>query len=246
MSLLRQIVSGAAQPSTVLIERIDRHNTQEDTPYRPGWHPSELSQGFCPLHLALRDLGWIRVRNRIEGRVNRIFDNGHYFHERMQRYLREMGLVLRDEHFGDPEKDYLCEEVPLVHECGLTGRADNFVLVDGVLSVVDYKSIRQEQYNLLHKPLDKHERQVWLYLGMVDAAIPKHLADVPIQGLLVYENKNDQSLKEFVVRWGREGKDYFDQTVRTLQDINQAIADKDPWRLECNCGDCPTREDLGR
>lgn len=246
MSLLKQIVSGASAPSTVLLERLDRYNTQEDSPPRPGWHPSELSQGYCPRHLVLRELGWIKERNRIDGRVQRIFDNGHYFHARIQKYVKDMGIVMVDEFFGDKENGHLCEEVKLEHPCGLTGRSDNFVRLDNVLNVIDYKSIRQEQFNLLHKPLEKHAKQVWLYLGMVEALTPPHLANLPIRGLLVYENKNDQSLKEFLVTWGEKGREYFDSVVEDLTAMNLAIAAEDPELVSCTCGKCPTKEDLGR
>lgn len=243
MSLLRDLI--VDEDSGLLVARLDDHLRDLPADERPGWHPSELSRGFCPRQLVLLELGLIRRKVRIDPRLRRIFDNGHGFHHRIQGYVRDMGIVVRHPDIGDPDLDYLCEELKLRHPCGMTGRADNLLKILRVLYLTDYKSTNDRMFSNLLKPLDSHVRQVWLYLGMFSQTMPEDLTAYPLKGLIVYENKNDQTLKEFPVAWGSSGKEYFDSTVQQLEEMNAAIAEETPGAVPCTCGKCPTRKDLG-
>lgn len=239
MSLLRNLVRG--QTDDDLIAKIDAVLNSYEGEERPGWHPSALSWGFCPKQLVLAsiDSGMIGVDRKAKKPspvLQRVFDTGHSFHDRVQSYVRETGLVVRHEQLGNPKRDYLCEEVSLKHPCGLTGRADHLLLMGGSLMVVDYKSTNQRYFDALFKPMDKHVRQVWLYLGMLEHAIPEDLSAFPLQGLLLYENKNDSAMRQFKVPWNQEGRQYFDEMVFLLEKMNRAIEKRDPDGIYCNCG----------
>jgi hypothetical protein len=243
--VLRSLVT-AQSDDGVLIGKLDEHLNARPPDDRPGWHPSELSRGYCPRNLVLVKLGLLRVKVRNDARMQRIFDNGHYFHYRIQKYVREMGLPLRHEKLGDPELDYVCEEVKLRNErVDMRGRADNILAIGPHLYVTDYKSANKHMFDALFKPMESNVKQAWLYLGMLTDMLPADLQTYGLRGLIVYESKNDQALKEFVVPWATEGKAYYDSVVEDLAAVNDAIEAKKPGRVPCTCGKCPSRKDLG-
>ena len=95
-------------------------------------------------------------REPVDGRVQRIFDNGHGMHERIQGYLRDMGVLLMD-------------EVPLMNEdYEIQGHTDGILAVvkkrlDWV-RVLELKSINGRGFQALREPLEKHKAQAQVYL----------------------------------------------------------------------------------
>lgn len=95
-------------------------------------------------------------KDPIDARVRRIFDNGHGMHERIQGYLKKMGLLLMD-------------EVPLVNdEYEIQGHTDGILAKKkGNLKAVDVlelKSINGRGFQALKDALEKHKAQAMVYL----------------------------------------------------------------------------------
>lgn len=213
--------------------------TTSNKPVRPGYHPSALSRQLCPRLEALTQLGYLTPVQNIDGRLQRIFDNGHHMHARFQKWTRDMKLVVKHPKLKGlgPAKTY-AQEVPLTHPVGVNSRCDDILnLEEGWWDVVDYKSINQDNFRTLLRPISYHEKQLTVYLGLVDYKFegkpPKKL-----RGRLVYEGKSDQSLKEFVVPWDDQHRALFDTFIGTLQSINEAVANEAPLSVPCTCGKC--------
>lgn len=201
--------------------------------YKPGYHPSSISYKLCPRQEALIQLGYLTPVKNVDAKLERIFATGHALHDRYQRWSRKMGVVAEHERFGG-----LAQEVRLKHPVGISGRCDDILeLEDGYWDVVDYKSMNHNAFATLIQPLEYHEKQLIVYLGLVDYLFdgkpPKNL-----RGRLVYECKSTQDMKEFVLPWSAERKQAFEDLIALLTTINEAVAEDDPLRVPCNCGVC--------
>ena len=113
-----------------------------------------------------------------EPRVLRIFDNGDYTHMRIITVLFGIGVVRSVEIKIPPQKI-------------IAGRADAIIDIDGKPYVLEIKSSSQYKFDKLMEPESDHMKQIQLYM---------HFFKIP-QGILLYENKNTQTLKEFVVEY---------------------------------------------
>lgn len=153
-----------------------------------------------------------------DGRTSLILENGNSFHERMEDMFDEMGILiapelkLKDETLKisgrsdaiiwnflktsgeDVEGDEIITlESPIYDDKGLETGTE--VVYKGLASdvlIVELKSSKAsgyEKYTPKTKPQKKHEMQLQLYF---------HLTGIP-QGLVYYENKNDQSQKYYYV-----------------------------------------------
>jgi CRISPR/Cas system-associated exonuclease Cas4 (RecB family) len=118
-------------------------------------------------------------RMEFDPRILRIFDEGDYTHMRLLKALFSLGVVRAAEIRIPPQKI-------------ISGRADAIVtLDDGQLYVVDFKSISSFGFRPLDQPKTDHIKQVQLYM---------HYFKIP-RGILLYENKNTQELKEFFLEY---------------------------------------------
>lgn len=242
--LIKQRDSAKTTGASSYIAMLDKHLTSAPKkPRRKGYHPSDLSYNFCPRFYALVGLDLLIRQKDVDARLQRIFDNGHGLHDRYQRYAREMGLpttvpeiVARGAKVG---KGRVAQEVRLDHPVGITGNADNVFEIDGFLEVPDYKSINTYKFKTLMEPIDYHEKQLTVYLGMVDHIFggnpPK-----PLRGRMIYEDKDTQDLKEFVVPWDAHHQELFASLVRYLEIVNQAVNQNTPELAPCLCGKCET------
>jgi CRISPR/Cas system-associated exonuclease Cas4 (RecB family) len=113
-----------------------------------------------------------------DARVLRIMDHGDYTHMRIMSVLFALGLVKAT------EIDIPSQEI-------VSGRADAIVNLDSKPHVVEIKSISSYGFQNLDKPRREHMCQIQLYM---------HFFRIP-QGILVYENKDNQDLKEFAVEY---------------------------------------------
>jgi hypothetical protein len=131
-----------------------------------------------------------------EPRLLRVFDNGHSMHQRLQRYLRETGVLKET-------------EVPITNaEYEIRGHADGIVEIGGVKGILEIKSINSQGFYGLFEPKSEHLIQVNVY--MFCSGIPR--------GVLLYENKNDQELKEFFVKQDQAILDPILAKIRTIQE----------------------------
>jgi CRISPR/Cas system-associated exonuclease Cas4 (RecB family) len=121
-----------------------------------------------------------------DARVLRIMDHGDYTHMRIMAVLFALGLVKATE-IGIPAQEIV------------SGRADAVVNIDGKPNVVEIKSINSYGFQKLENPKKEHLCQIQLYL---------HYFKIP-NGILIYENKDNQDIKEFAV-------DYDEKIAKSL------------------------------
>lgn len=146
------------------------------------WHPSSLHT-LCDRKLAFEYLGIKRKDHAIKGQTLRIFHNGTMMHRRWQSYFKSMGLLIK-------------REVPFTIESPpIRGAADAKIKhpISGDSSIVELKSINTAGFSRLEKPRDDHLGQLNTYLGGLDVE----------DGIVLYENKNDQSIKIFPVKFDK-------------------------------------------
>jgi len=117
-------------------------------------------------------------RKEPEARILRIFDHGDYTHLRIMNVLFSLGIVR-------------AAEIKIPPQEIINGRADAIIGFEGKPYVVEIKSSSQYKFGKLDTPEPEHLKQIQLYL---------HYFKIP-QGILIYEDKNNQELKEFIVKY---------------------------------------------
>jgi len=119
-------------------------------------------------------------RKEMEANILRLFDHGDHIHQLIMKPL----LSTRDIHVVASEVDIPPQEV-------ISGRADA-ILSDGKeLFVLDIKSMNSMVFRGMNEPKEENINQIQLYL---------HYFKIP-KGILLYVNKDNQDLKEFVVSY---------------------------------------------
>ena len=114
----------------------------------------------------------------VSPRILRIFDNGKAMHERLQKYLKEAGVLLQ-------------AEVPVLNsEYEIRGSADGIVGFEGVRGVLELKSINSLGFYALFQPKSEHVLQLNVYMYCLGIS----------RGLLLYECKDNQEIKEFFLK----------------------------------------------
>lgn len=132
--------------------------------------------GKCPRQVYFKFKKY--PRREPEPRILRIFDHGDYTHMRIMSTLFSLGIVR-------------AVEIKIPPQEIISGRADAIIGIDGKPYVVEIKSSSQFKFNKLNVPETDHLKQIQLYL---------HYFKVP-QGVVIYEDKNTQELKEFLVNY---------------------------------------------
>ena len=175
------------------------------------FHPSEFHE--CVRKIAYKFYGE-SGENNIKPDLQRIFDNGHYMHERFVSYFDNLGILygvwrcsnpLCGKVYGREEKlgikkpttactctnsQYIYEEIEAKNkEYWLSGRVDALIWLSEEMAVIDFKSMNSNMFNKLACPPDKHTIQVSIYLWMLGLE----------HGYLLYENKDTQKIKVFEV-----------------------------------------------
>jgi hypothetical protein len=138
------------------------------------FHPSSL-------HKSARELYWHYLEGdnnqRFDSRVLRIFDNGHYVHDRLQAYLSDIGILIQT-------------EVPVENkEYEIEGHTDGIIEINGVKGILEIKSMNANAFYSFYEPKSDHLIQVNVY--MFCTGIPR--------ACLLYECKDNQELKEFFI-----------------------------------------------
>jgi len=119
-------------------------------------------------------------RKEKEARVLRIFDRGDITHQRLMRAL-----------FGISKIRVIASEIDMPSKEIIHGRADAIISIEDKLYVVDFKSMNDFKFQKMEVPEPSHQQQLQLYM---------HYFKVP-QGIILYENKNTQALKEFELKY---------------------------------------------
>lgn len=134
--------------------------------------------GKCPrvLYFHFKDV----PRTRPDARLMRIFDEGEHTHRRLLGVLYGLGIVQASE-IRTPAND-------LIH-----GRADAIITLGNKPYIVEFKSSAGFKFRKMEEPREKHVGQIQLYM---------HYFNIP-QGIILYENKDTQHLKEFVLKYDK-------------------------------------------
>lgn len=94
-------------------------------------------------------------KDKHQARTQRIFDNGDGTHDRIQRYLKEDGILVMD-------------EVPLINDpMEIMGHTDGLLQVRGKMNhmrVLEIKSINSRGFSGLKQPKDDHVAQGHTYM----------------------------------------------------------------------------------
>lgn len=181
--------------------KIDQHLLQSGrTGVGDGWiHPSRLTA--CIRAQVLNCLKFPFTES-IPARIQRVFDNGNDMHLRYQGYLKKIGaLELCDSCAGKGCRECRQSGVEVNFEwidLMTRGQADG-LFKEGFLGnidapVLELKSMKQELFQALGGPKADHLLQAHVYMH----AFHKKRC------IFIYENKNDQTMKEFVVVWDEE------------------------------------------
>lgn len=166
---------------------------------------SELSK-------CLRCLVYGRIishKEKIGGRLQRIFDVGNAVHERYYSYFKKLGILI------DKEIRFSVN--------GIHGVID--AIFDGESYIVaELKSMNHNQFNALQFPGEGYLSQLLIYLVIVEKTFQEiqkgkperneALTDVllklslkPVRGLLLYEDKDTQAIKEFEIELKGENRE---------------------------------------
>jgi len=160
----------------MIIKKIDEYlqaRSREERAIRC-FHPSSL-------HKSPKELYWHYLQgdaSKFDSRTLRIFDNGHSVHERLQRYLKEAGILLED-------------EVPVANEeYEIRGHTDGIIEFNGTTGILEIKSMNANTFYSAYEPKTDHLIQLNVYMFCLK--IPR--------GSLLYECKDNQELKEFYIK----------------------------------------------
>ena len=170
--------------------------------------------GKCPraVYFSLKDA----PKEPLDARTLRIFENGDHTHMRLASALFSLGIVC-------------AVEVSIPPDETIHGRADAIVRIDGTTYAVEFKSINRYAFeNKLNAPQPEHLRQIQLYL---------HFFKIP-KGILIYESKDTQDIKEFIVEYD---KALVSETLAEFERLRGHVdsgivpskpSDIEPWRCE--------------
>jgi hypothetical protein len=213
--------------SEELSSAIDAYIDKGITPkYRKinGFHPSNTNE--CPRYLVYLFRGVILPASH-NARTQRIFDNGHAVHDRLYKYFRGMGILVKEEvPIRNPE------HLPIPVEA----TADGIIEWNGQ-KVIELKSISDVGFmhrRLMKKPKDEHYRQIQIYMACLQIE----------EGYVIYENKNTQNILVLPVK---HDKVFTDKLFKKYGKIYQAYKDgKLPKRYKSpttgHCQYCAIRD----
>ena len=161
-----------------LNEIIDEHLAGKMYPPKGGvFHPSVLSNP-CDRYVWLCYHGKM-VEQPLPANLQRIFQNGSYLEKRVEEWFRKMNILIGRE-------ISVRQEYPVI-----SGRIDFLIRHhDYGTMPIELKSINTAGFSKLTKPKDEHQIQLQIYLNMGEYSI----------GTVLYENKNDQKIKSFLVK----------------------------------------------
>jgi len=195
------------------LKSIDTHLTKQSQSSRQGvFYPSALGS-ICDRYLYNCYNGLVATES-INATTRRIFDVGDYLGLRYEKYLGDMGILL------GTELSLKCEMPPI------SGRLDFLIKhPEHGETIIELKSINQRGFSALKEPKPEHLIQIQIYLN---------LYPLGKQGIVLYENKNTQAIKAFVVM--RDTNMWKQISERCINIMNMTKQPKDCTGLRyCAC-----------
>ena len=148
-----------------------------DAPKAGVFYPSALGNP-CDRYLWLCYNG-LMIDQPLPANLERIFQNGNSLEDRVDKWFTNLNILI------DRELS-VKQEIP-----PMSGRID-FIINHATYNEmpVELKSINTNGFSKLRSPKPEHAIQLQIYLNMGDYDI----------GTVMYENKNDQKIKTFLVK----------------------------------------------
>jgi CRISPR/Cas system-associated exonuclease Cas4 (RecB family) len=210
----------------IIHDQMKKNNLEESKKHNPKkFYPS--SSGKCSRAIVYQMLGY--EQEEFDGRTLLIFENGNGMHNRIEHVLGQTGLLIAPEFsFEMPEwrisgrsdaiiHNFLPHETsdriirleepifeldeegnPIRDKDGHKTKVGDKLVYEGPdndIMIVELKSISDKGFNYLRgKPKEEHVLQLTLYMYLTGIRA----------GMLLYENKNNQELKEFYVDYDIE------------------------------------------
>jgi hypothetical protein len=177
------------------------------------FHPSSLA--YCPRKLYEAYLTPTHVKIGQDPRLQRVWDNGHGVHNRLQDYLYKTGLLVEDEVM-------ICDT-----EFEICGHTDGLLNINGNFGVLELKSINRAGFVSLLVPSPDYILQMNVYMHCLDLD----------WGILLYESKDSQDFKEFLVN--RDQK-VIDEVLGKIMYVKKYVnrGYPPPKHLGKKCGTC--------
>ena len=176
--------------------------------------------GKCPRNIFFKFKNL--PREKMEPRVLRIFEYGEFLHRNIFNILYRLKIGVTT-------------EVKIPSQEIISGRADAILCVGGENYVLDIKSINSWQFKKLTEPKPENVNQIQLYL---------HYFEIK-KGLLLYIDKDQQEMREFVVNYDPVLAKTLLDDLYTLKDkIDQNIVPKalEDYPKNWQCAYCQFRD----
>jgi CRISPR/Cas system-associated exonuclease Cas4 (RecB family) len=247
----------------IIHTQMKKNNEEESKKHNPcKFYPS--SAGMCSRRIVYGMMDY--PKEDFDGRVLMIFDNGTYMHNRIESVLEDTGLMIAPElsfkkeewrvsgrsdaviynflpHKSSSNIITLREPIYDLDEDGshkrdedgnriITGYKDLYEGPDNDVMIVELKSISESGFNYLNRgPKDNHKRQLHLYMYLTGIRA----------GMLLYENKNTQELKEFIIEYDEElAKEVVEQIIMVNKHVDEnKLPEKEYNRTDFECRYCP-------
>jgi CRISPR/Cas system-associated exonuclease Cas4 (RecB family) len=136
-------------------------------------------------------------REEMEANILRMFDHGDHIHQLIMKPL----LSIRDIHVVASEVNIPPQEI-------ISGRADAIISDGKELYILDIKSMNSMIFRNLEAPKEDNIDQIQLYM---------HFFKVK-KGILLYVNKDNQELKEFVLDYNPLRSEELIENLRQLKE----------------------------
>lgn len=163
-------------------------------------------------------------KKEMEAHILRLFDHGDSIHKLIMKPL----LSTRDVHVVASEVNIAPQEI-------ISGRADAIISDGKQLYVLDIKSMNSFVFKNLAEPKEENVSQLQLYL---------HYFKIP-KGILLYVNKDNQQLKEFIVSYNKPQVEKLLNTLTCLKkqiDSNIIPSRISDYPSDWQCRYCQFRE----
>ena len=172
-----------------LIMAIDQYydvHMQQSRDDSGDFHPS--AAGECHMKIAYSYLGYDKPK--FNALTMRKIENGTYMHMRYEHLFEKMSKCMNN--------FYLVAVEEPIHafkdDMTIKGHADAIIELNGKRLLIEFKSIRSEMFYKLGGPSPEYVTQWMIYSDCLGI----------YEGRMLYENKNDQELKQYKMIWDKE------------------------------------------